>query len=327
MTMDWTKAAELLKAAQRIVVITHVAPDGDAIGSMLGLTLALRQTGKTVIPAVDNGVPPAFLFLPGAEDILPVLTNVNPDLIIAVDCGDARRMGEAGAVATATGVPVINLDHHVTNDRFGTANLVDPGTVAAAEGVLDWLDRLEIPLQRDVATCLLTGLVTDTLCFRTDNVTPAVMGKAQRLMLAGAPYAEITQRTVMRMSYEALRLWSEVLPGMTLEQGGVLWVSIDRATRQRLNYTGNRDGGLVSQLLSADAAYIAAVFREQDDGRVEIGFRAVPGFDVAAVAVALGGGGHKLASGCTIDGPLDAAIARTLALLKTAAAEGSPVVN
>lgn len=326
MTMDWTKAAELVNAAQKIVIVTHVSPDGDAIGSMLGLTWALRQAGKTVFPAVDEGVPPDFLFLPGAAEIQAELVETAPDLVIAVDCGDAARMGKVGEAVLATGAALINLDHHVTNDYFGTVNLVDPGTVAASEGVLDWLDQLGISVDVDAATCLLTGIVTDTLCFRTDNVTAAVMGKAQRLMNAGAPYSEITQRTVMRMSYHALRLWAEVLPTMTLEPEGVLWLVIDQATRQRLAFSDSRDGGLVSQLLSADEAYIAAVFREKDDGRIEIGFRAVPGFDVASVATTLGGGGHKLASGCTIDGPLDAAIERTLPLLKAAAAEGAALV-
>ena len=326
MTMDWTKAADLLGAARQIVVVTHVGPDGDAIGSLLGMTWALRKLNKDVIPAVDEGVPPELLFLPGVDAVRDNVSGVTPDLVIAVDCGDAGRMGAVGAQATASGAPLINLDHHVTNTRFGDANLVDTATVAASEGIMDWLRRLEVPLDERIATCLLTGIVTDTLCFRTDNVTGRVMGKAQQLMEAGAPYTEITQRTVMRMSFDALRLWAEVLPGMHLEPGGVLWLAIDLETRQRLNYVANRDGGLVSQLVSADAANIAAVFREKDDGTIEIGFRAKPGFDVARVALELGGGGHALASGCTIPGPLEAAIERTLPLLTAAAQEGAPVV-
>ncbi|GAB4570658.1 MAG: bifunctional oligoribonuclease/PAP phosphatase NrnA [Anaerolineae bacterium] len=327
MTMDWTRAAELLQQARQIVAVTHVNPDGDAIGSLLGLTWALRKLGKQVIPAVDEGVPPEFAFLPGADEVQAALSDVNPELVVAVDCGDMERMGAVGAVAVASGAPIINLDHHITNTRFGHANLVDPGTVAAAEGVLDWLEHLAVGLDTTIATCLLTGIVTDTLCFRTDNVTAKVLGKAQRLMDAGAPLHVITQRTVMRKPYEALQLWAAVLPGMTLEPEGVLWVAIDRPTLESLHYTANRDGGLVSLLISADRANIAAVFREKADGRIEVGFRAVPGFDVSGVAVALGGGGHPLAAGCTIDGPLSAAVGRVLPLLKQAAVEGAPVVR
>lgn len=326
MMMDWDKAAALLNQAQHVVIVTHVGPDGDAIGSLLGLMWALRRLGKQVIPAVDEGVPPEFAFLPGAEEVRAALDGVQPDLVIAVDCGDPGRMGKVGEAARAAGAPLINLDHHITNTYFGDANLVDPATVASAEGVLDWLDRLGVAPDRKIATCLLTGIVTDTLCFRTDNVTAAVFGKAQRLIEAGAPYSEITQRTVMRMSFEALGLWAAVLPRMRLEEEGILWVAIDRPTRQALNYNDARDGGLVSLLISADRARIAAVFREKDDGRVEIGFRAVPGYDVATVAARLGGGGHALAAGCTIDGPLEEAVARTLALLREAAREGAPVV-
>ncbi|NPV68497.1 MAG: bifunctional oligoribonuclease/PAP phosphatase NrnA [Anaerolineae bacterium] len=326
MMMEWDKAAALLSQAQYIVIVTHVGPDGDAIGSLLGLMWALRRLGKRVVPAVDEGVPPEFTFLPGAEEVRAALGDVQPDLVIAVDCGDPGRMGKAGEAARAAGAPLINLDHHITNTRFGDANLVDPATVASAEGVLDWLDRLGVAPDRQIATCLLTGIVTDTLCFRTDNVSAAVFGKAQRLIEAGAPYSEITQRTVMRMSFEALGLWAAVLPRMRLEEEGILWVAIDRPTRQALNYNDARDGGLVSLLISADRARIAAVFREKDDGKVEIGFRAVPGYDVATVAARLGGGGHALAAGCTIDGPLEEAVARTLALLREAAREGAPVV-
>jgi len=324
--MDWDKAAALLRPAQHVVTVTHIAPDGDAIGSLLGLTWVLRRLGKQVTPAVDDGVPPEFAFLPGAEEVRATLDGVLPDLVVAVDCGDASRMGQVGAAAQAAGAPLINLDHHVTNTRFGDANLVDPLTVASAEGVLDWSERLGVALDREIATCLLTGIITDTLCFRTDNVTAAVFGKVQRLIEAGAPYSEITQRTVMRIPFEALGLWAVVLPHMRLEEGGILWVAIDRPTRQALNYNDARDGGLVSLLISADRARIAAVFREKDDGKVEVGLRAVPGYDVATVAARLGGGGHALAAGCTIDGPLDAAVERTLALLREAAREGAPVV-
>jgi phosphoesterase RecJ-like protein len=326
MTMNWNEAKALVDSAHNIVIVTHVSPDGDAIGSLLGLAWSLRQLGKQVTVAVDDGLPAGFAFLPGAADIQANLNGVQPDLVIAVDCGDRSRMGEVGAAATAAHPPLINLDHHVTNTQFGDANLVDGGTVAAAEGVFDWLPRLGVTLDPTIATCLLTGIVTDTLCFRTDNVTAAVLGKAQQLMEAGAQLSDITQRTVMRMPYESLKLWSAVMPTVRMDNH-VIWAVIDKATRESLNYTNKRDGGLVSLLVSADEAYISAVFREQDDGRVEIGFRAVPGFDVASVALALGGGGHALASGCTLDVPLAEAIDRVLPMLKDAAAKGSPVVT
>ncbi len=324
-TMDWDKAAALLVPARRVLVLTHVSPDGDAIGAMLGLASALRDLGKDVQTAVDEGVPSDLAFLPGSADVRAALGSVQTDLVIAVDCGDESRMGDVGRAARQSGAPLINLDHHPTNTLFGDANLVDPVTVAAAEGVLDWLDRLGAPIGRDTAFCLLTGLVTDTLCFRTDNVSSETLGKAQRLMACGASLTEIVQRTVNRTTYAGLRLWGLALPTVRLE-GGVIWAAITREMFAQAGYDGHDDAGLVSTLVQADEASIAVVFREKPDGAIEIGIRAVPGFDTSEVAVALGGGGHKLASGATVREPLATLVPRVVAMLQDAVRAGAPLV-
>jgi phosphoesterase RecJ-like protein len=324
--MDWTKANSLVAGAGSILVLTHVGPDGDAIGSMLGLAHALESVGKSIITAVDGGVPGDLVFLPGSESVRSTLDGLAVDVVIAVDCGDESRMGEVGQVVLKSGAPLINLDHHRTNTMFGAANLVDLATVAASEGVLDWLDRMGIALDTAMASCLLTGLVTDTLCFRTDNVSSETLGKAQRLMAHGAPLAEIVLRTVSRKSYAGLRLWSLVLPTVRLEER-VIWAVITQAMFQEVGYTGWDDAGLVSTLAQTEEAYISAVFKEKPDGGIEIGFRAVPGFDTANVAVALGGGGHKLASGATLYESLDTLVPRVIEMLKAEVRRGKPLVE
>ncbi len=316
--LDWDSAARLLAEADDIVIVTHLGPDGDAIGSLLGLAWALRRLEKRVAVAADDGVPLDLRFLPGADGVQTALPGVSPDLVIAVDCGDQMRMGKVGAAATEDGAPLINIDHHITNTLFGQVHLVDTGTVATAEIIFDWLPHLAVPLDAPIATCLLTGIVTDTLCFRTDNVTAKLLGKAQRLMESGAPLNEITRRTVGRKSYADLRLWAAVMPSVKLEKG-IIWAVIDRATRQAAQLKNGSDGGLVSLLISVDDANVAAVFRELDDGRVEVGLRAMPGYDVSGVALALGGGGHALASGATVNGPLGAVVDQTLRQLRRAA--------
>jgi phosphoesterase RecJ-like protein len=327
MMMDWDRANALVSGAQTILIVTHVGPDGDAIGSMLGLAHALHETGKDVITAVDGGVPSDLVFLPGADRVRASLDGLDVDLVIAVDCGDESRMGRVGQVARKNGLPLINLDHHRTNTLFGNANLVDLATVAASEGVLDWLDLLSLPVSQTTAFCLLTGIVTDTLCFRTDNVSSRTLGKAQRLMALGASLAEIVQRTVSRQSYAGLRLWGAVLPTVRLEEH-VIWAVITQAQFTEAGYTGEYDdAGLVSTLVETEEAYISAVFKEQPDGAVEIGFRAVPGFDTSGVAVALGGGGHALASGVTVRGePLETLVPRVIELLKDVARSSTPLV-
>lgn len=328
MKLDWQQAAALLADARRVLILTHVKPDGDAIGSMLGLGQALQESGRAVLMAVDGGVPPDLGFLPGAGQVQAALNGTaNADLVIAVDCGDEDRTGEVGQVARRSDVPLINLDHHATNTLFGDANLVDLQTAAAAEGVLDWLDQLGLPLSQPTATCLLTGLVTDTLCFRTDSVTATTFMKAQRLMEAGAPLSEIVQRTVSRTSYNGLRLWAQVLPKVQLEEH-VIWAVITPDMYDEAGYAGTDDAGLVSMLVQADQAYVAAIFRVRRSGQIELGFRAVPGFDTSAVAVALGGGGHMLASGATVRGePAETLVPRVIALLKSAVRAGSPHIS
>ncbi len=330
MKLDWDTASALVGGANSILVLTHVGPDGDAIGSMLGLAHALRSTGKTVITAVDGGVPDDLAFLPGSVDVIPALNHAMLesaiDLVIAVDCGDELRMGKVGQAALQNGSPLINLDHHRTNTLFGQANLVDLNTVAAAEGVMDWLDRLRIKIDSVAAFCLLTGIVTDTLCFRTNNVTSETLGKAQHLMAHGASLAEIVQRTVSRKSFLGLQLWAQVLPTMQIADH-VIWAVITQEMYRAIGYPDWDDAGLVSTLVTAEGAYIAAVFKEKPDGTVEIGIRAVPGFDTSEVAVTLGGGGHALASGATVAEPLDTLVPRVVKMLQKAVEQGAPLVE
>jgi phosphoesterase RecJ-like protein len=326
---DWNEAGALLEGAQQVIILTHVSPDGDAIGSLLGLGHALRSVGKSVTLAVDEGVPDNLRFLPGAAEIQASLNGAQAGLVIAVDCGDESRTGKVGQEARALNVPLINLDHHRTNTLFGDANLVDVATVASAEGVLDWLDHLGIALTPETAQCLLCGLVTDTLCFRTDNVTAVTLSKAQRLMASGAALSFIVQNTVSRMPTAAIKLWAHVMPTVHIEDH-VIWAKVTRAARLASGFPEGvdvPDGGLVSLLIQADEAYISCVLREKDDGSVELSIRAVPGFDVSGVAVSLGGGGHKLAAGATLPGPLAEVEAKAIALLREAARAGSPVVG
>ncbi|MBO9310181.1 MAG: DHH family phosphoesterase [Chloroflexi bacterium] len=323
MHFDWELANALLNAAQQPILVTHVQPDGDAFGALLGLGNALLAAGKTPILAVEGGMSDRFRFLPGAERVRADLDGVRGDLAIILDCSDERRAGKLLAPLKALNVPIINIDHHRTNTLFGTANLVDETWVSTTEGVLAWLDHLGIALTPETAQCLLCGLVTDTLCFRTDSVKTDTLGKAQRLVDAGANLNYIVQKTLSTIETGILRLWSQVMPTVKLEDG-VVWVKITLAARQAANAPERGDGDLVGLLLQAEDAHIAAIFREQADGTTELSLRAVPGFDVASVAQRFGGGGHKLAAGATLQGTPDSVEAEVIAALKAAARQGTP---
>ena len=156
--LEWESAREYIDRAQRIALVTHFFPDGDAIGSMLGMTLALRAYGKTVTPFVDGGLPADFAFLPASEDVLAAPENAEFDLVVSTDASDLARLGEAGEfLRTKHNLPLVQLDHHQTNDKFGDANLIDARTAAAAEGVYDLLQAFGWELTSDICNMLVDG--------------------------------------------------------------------------------------------------------------------------------------------------------------------------
>lgn len=320
-TVNWTEASNALNAAGKLLLVTHVNPDGDAIGSLMGLANALTARGKTPVLAVDGGVPGFLRFIPGTELVLPELTEGDWDVMVSLDASDEERTGKVGAFGRAHSLSVINVDHHPTNTLFGHIHVVIPDAVSTTEIVYRWLHNMQQPITREVAVPLLTGLVTDTNGFRTSNVKAGTLEIAQRLMEAGASLTEVTARTLGSTPYQTIQLWKYVLPSVELD-AGVIHATIRQQDYARLEVQDPSSGGLVSFLLTADEALASAVFKELEDGRVELSFRCKPGFDVGTLAFGLGGGGHKQASGATIAGPLEMAKMRVLPLLRQVVAAG-----
>jgi len=301
------------------MVITHVSPDGDAIGSILGLGWALRWLGKEYTLACADLVPRRFAYLPGSEAIVtgpePVLSGSTVsratlaevsvevgeyDLVISLDCGDLERMGAAYDESLAS-LPLINIDHHATNTHFGTINWIDTGAASTAEMVLDLVESLCVPLELDIALCLLNGIVTDTRGFRIPNTPLRTMRAALKLMEAGAQLPEVTDHVFNRRPFSDMCLWAKALSGLQLD-GRIIWSQITHSMRQECTFSAKGDAGLVNFLSTTDAADVAIVFIERDDDRIKVEMRSVPGVDVSAVARDLGGGGHPQAAGCTLEG-------------------------
>jgi phosphoesterase RecJ-like protein len=291
----------LIRPARRILLVTHVAPDGDAIGSLLGLGRFLRKLGKEPIMACEDPVPEIYRWLPGSGEVVRHADGPH-DLVISLDCSDSRRMGQSYHDPKMP-VPLVNIDHHVTNTMFGTVNWVDPASAATAQMILSLADALEWELIEPTAVCLLTGLVTDTRSFRTSNVDSVAMRAALRLMEAGASLSEITRRALEQRPLASIRLWGEAIEQLHLH-GDVLWTEVTRTMRDHWGLDENGDSGLTNFLSSVREASVVIVFTERKDGTVDVGMRAVPGCDVAQVALKLGGGGHPQAAGCTMEGDL-----------------------
>ncbi|MBX3014347.1 MAG: bifunctional oligoribonuclease/PAP phosphatase NrnA [Caldilineaceae bacterium] len=311
---------DLVRQHNRILCISHVSPDGDAYGSLLGMNWILRHLGKEPVLAMHDRTPAEFRFLPGSDAILqPSAVADSYDLLICLDASSADRMGAVFRPQAHGKLPLLVIDHHVTNTRFGTVNWVAPECAATCQMLVYLAEALGVPLTGPLATCLLTGLVTDTLCFRTSNTTAAVMAAAMRLMEGGGNLADIVARTLNRRSVKVFQLWGQVLADLHIE-AGVIWVTLSREQMQRASTKD--DGQLSSLLVTASEANISATFTEKVDEKgqlaVECSFRAKPGFDVGSLAFELGGGGHPPASGCTLPGTLAEVSERVVALLKEA---------
>lgn len=324
MTFDpqWDAATQALQQAQSVLIVTHVNPDGDAIGSALGLANAIKAMDKAVTVCVDDGVPDYLKFLPGADNIQSTLIEGEWDLLISTDASDEERTGLVGAYGREHSQQIINLDHHVTNTGFGDIHLVMTEAVSAAEIVYHWWTASNVPLTLDVATPLLTGIVTDTRGFRVSSVKPATLDVARQLMQQGVSLTEIIARTLDSMSHKTFQLWKLALPEASLEEG-VIYTAIKQSYLEHIDEEKLSDGGLISTLIQVNEAMVAVIFKEQADNTVRLSMRCKPGFNVATLAHSLGGGGHKQASGATVTGTLEEVMQQVIPELKAVVAQGT----
>ena len=267
---------------------------------------------------MPDPVLPDFGFLPGAGEIVgPDGTADDYDLIICLDMSSADRMGAVYDEARFGAIPLVVIDHHITNTYFGVANWVEPRCAATAQMLVVLSGPLGIEVDTRLAQCLLTGIVTDTLCFRTSNTTPEVLEAAMCMQRAGADLSDIVRQTLNRMPFSTLHLWSRVLADAHLDQG-VTWVTVSQAQLRQAGHEGD-DSRLNSILSSINEADMSAIFTEKlganGSPAVECSFRAKPGFNVGELAFQLGGGGHAPASGCTIAGTLDDVVGSVVPML------------
>lgn len=305
------QAIEQFRSAQRILLVCHIRPDGDAIGSMLGLGLALRSVGKQVELVCEDGVPADSRHLEGSSEVRRKPQG-DFDLICVVDSSDLAR---TGSVLQDRGPVDVNIDHHPTNVNFAGLNLVDPQAVATAEIIASLLATWGIAISPPIAAALLTGLVTDTIGFRTSNVNPGTLRLAASLMERGADLPVLYRRALVDRSFEAMRLWAAGLARLE-RKGRLLWTTLTVDDRKTAQYPGRDDADLINLLSAVEGADISVIFIEQPNGRVKISWRAQPGFDVSQIASSLGGGGHAAAAGAEIQGSLPEIQAEILELTR-----------
>jgi phosphoesterase RecJ-like protein len=297
----------------RVLLVCHVNPDGDALGSMLGVALGLRRLGARHVQATFPGppeVPEPFLGLPGLDLLVPAdAAWPDPDLMICFDAASASRLG---ALADRLGRARANvvLDHHASNTRFGGIHLVDPAAAATSVVAEELLARLDVPLDAEIAECLYVALATDTGSFRFDMTTPGVHEMAARLLATGLRPGEISRRVFDTRPFGAIRLFGEVLGRAQLDRSaagglGLVWTY---ATLDDLVRHGQRPyvlEALIDPVRCAAEADVSCVVKQVRAGEWAVSLRSKGGVDVSGVAVALGGGGHRLAAGFTGHGSAD----------------------
>ncbi|HUG33259.1 MAG TPA: DHH family phosphoesterase, partial [Anaerolineales bacterium] len=237
MSEDISKAIkERLKQAKSVVIASHVRPDGDAIGSMLGLGLALIDAGKPVQMVLADGVTSSFKHLEGSELVVRAPKEIY-DTFITVDCADFKRTGK---IFESFAPPDINIDHHITNEKFGTLNLIEADEVATAAILTNHLPKWGFTITRPIAAALLTGIVTDTLGFRTSTTNPGALRLCAQLMETGADLPDLYMRSLVRKSFPAARYWGSGLSSLE-QKDGIVWATLTLEDRKRAGYGGNDD--------------------------------------------------------------------------------------
>lgn len=312
-------AWRLIEPAQRILLLPHVHPDPDALGSCLGFAHALTPLGKTCVVACEDPVPEAFSFLPGWKGVVSALPDEDFDLVIALDAGDLSRYGAITArneafFARAT---ILNMDHHVTSTGCGQVNIIEPRFAATAELVTVFLLNRGIAITRDAAICLLAGVITDTRSFEFDATTPVTLTVGAYLVGQGAVPERIIKPVYRMKPLAKARLWGQVLPSIeATHDGKLVWATLRLEDYAKTGATGEMDEGLASYLVDIDGVGLALLFKEQADGTTRVNLRSAAPYDAAALAKHFGGGGHVRAAGCTVEMPIDEAKAEMLAYVK-----------
>jgi phosphoesterase RecJ-like protein len=240
-----------------------------------------------------------FQYLPGAEKILRKAEG-KFDMVIVVDCSDPDRVGDA---LNGYGKPDLVVDHHKTNVNFGDFNIVESSQAATAAILYDHLPAWGLAFNPDVAACLLSGIIGDTIGFRTSNVDSGLMRRAAALMDLGADLSYIYREELVIMPYVAAKYWGAGLKRLAYDDG-LVCTYLTLADREEIGYAGNDDADLVNVLSSVREAEIALIFIEQAQNKIKVSWRARPGLDVSGIAFKFGGGGHAAAAGADIDGSL-----------------------
>ncbi len=322
-TPEWADAVDAISVAQRVLLVAHVTPDADALGSALAIGLSLTSAGKSVQVSVgepDFVVPQSLEFLPGVELVVAPENIAQPDLVISCDTSSHERLGTLAQVLHDA-PNSIAIDHHASFTGFGKIHLVDPQAAATAEMALKLIDLLDIELTQAIAACLYAGLVTDTGSFKFQGATGDTLRIGARLFDTGIDHSSIARLLFDDEPFDALTMMGTALQNAVLipeAVNGLGLVYTTIATGQRGDLPELAMERVIDVLRRTSEAEVAAVFKQADDGIWKGSLRSKAVIDVGAVSTALGGGGHRFAAGYTGSDDIVALIAELTTQLASA---------
>ncbi len=311
-----------IKKGRKFLTVSHVSPEGDAVGSLLGITLALRSLGKDVTAYLEDPVPGTFDFLPGAETIVHSLEGAGPfDATFAVDCGQKERLGRGFTELKEPGT-IINIDHHATNDRFGDVNVVEPDASAAGELVYDLVKAASIKITRDIATNLYVAIHTDTGSFRYSSATADSFTKAGELVRAGVNPWDISRRVYENYPARKYRLLGLVLSTLDIiktsedKDSDIATLVVTMDMFRKAGAEKDLADGFVNYARGIEGVGVGVLFREISTSEYKVSMRSKGDVDVAEIAMHFGGGGHRNAAGCALKGSLEEVKARVISAIR-----------
>lgn len=319
---DFKPVCEALSEARRAIVIGHVSPDGDCVGSALGLAHGLRAVGKDAQVVFYDDVPRYLQFLPGAEDVIkPEATGEvfgKPDLVILVDCATLDRTGGDWLRGYLDDTPLVIIDHHAMRDDIPAASLIDPRAAATAELIFLLLLEMGVSINLSMARCLYAALCTDTGGFRFTNTKTQTLRIAAELLDMGIDLEEMRVQLFESRSYQHIRLLGNVLANLQkTDDNKIAWCWVDAELREKIGANTEDAGNISGSTMMLEGVKIGIFLDQRTPDAVKVSFRGRNGYNVGGLAARFGGGGHYAASGCTVPGT----VAEVLPVMLAAAKE------
>ena len=310
---ELARAVTAIQGAGQIALACHVSPDGDALGSTLGLFHVLRAAGRDCVASFPTPfvVAPHYRELPGLDLLVPPdAFPTDPEVMMTFDCGSMSRLGDLERSAKSAGQLIV-IDHHISNDRYGSINVIDPDAAASGSLVHRLIGALGLPLNREAAVCLYAALVCDTGRFQYDTTTPAVFDMARELAEFDVPISSLSRSLFEEHRFAYLQLLADVLGRARLvPERRFVWTSVTQNDLREHDVTMEEVEGLIDIVRRTAEAEVACVLKEEADGSVRVSLRSLSDVDVRHIAEGEGGGGHRFAAGFTSADSVDETVAR-----------------